>query len=494
MLKHLKNEMNVAYTTNGAKALATTQSYLVDFFASSGALRNRSKEDINRLFSKAFAEDKLLAMKALFYTRDIRGGQGERETFRTIIRQLAFNHPDVLANNINLIPYYGRYDDLLVLLDTPLEKLAMAVIRAQLLEDIDSEYPSLLAKWLPSENASSYETKRLAKKVMYNLGLTPRQYRKTLSMLRKRINIVESLMSSKKFSEIEYDKLPSKAGMIYRNAFYRNDEERYTAFVNSLKKDKTVKINAKTLYPYEIVHQYSTLGTTRFGNHLHCKFKTEVDPVLEAMWDNLPDYVGDNFTNALAVVDTSASMRGLPIEVALSLGLYFAERNKGAFANHFITFSANPELQEVVGASLGEKLNNMSTAQWDMNTNIEKVFELILNTAIKNNVPQEELPSKIFIVSDMQFDSCVKGGNDVTLFENMLQRFANAGYVMPELVFWQVNATTTQFPVKVNQTGTALVSGCSPSIFKNLLAGKDMTPYSMMLEVLNSERYASVVV
>jgi hypothetical protein len=498
MLEHLKNATNVTTTTNGAKALKSTQSYLVDFFASSGALRNRPKSDAYQLFSKAFAEDKLLAMKALFYTRDIRGGLGERETFKTIIKQLAFTNPEALASNINLIPYFGRYDDLLVLLDTPLEKLAMAIIRAQLLEDMDLENPSLLAKWLPSENASSRETKRLATRVRTNLGLSSKQYRKTLSMLRKKINLVETKLTDKKYEEIEYDKIPSKAGLVYRKAFYRNDEERYTEFVNIvtnpvIAKERGVKINTKTLFPYEIVHQYSSYATTRYGTHLHCSFNTKVDPTLEAMWNNLPDYVGDTFDNALAVVDTSASMRGLPIEVATSLGLYFAERNKGTFANHFITFSAEPELQEVVGATLGEKLDNMSKAKWDMNTNIEKMFELVLNTAIANNVPQEELPSKLFIISDMQFDRCVKGGGNVTVFENMLQRFANAGYVMPELVFWNVNAFAGNHPVKYDQTGTALVSGCSPSIFKNILGGKDMTPYGMMLEVLNSERYDIII-
>jgi hypothetical protein len=498
MLEHLKNATNVAYTANGARALATTKSFLVDFFATSGALRNRTESEVVQLFSKAFAEDRLLAMKSLFYTRDIRGGQGERKTFKTIIRYLAFNHPETLAKNINLIPYYGRYDDLLVLLGTPLESLAMNIVRAQLLEDIDNECPSLLAKWLPSENASSYETKKNAKKVMSILGLTPKQYRKTLSMLRKRISLVETKMSEKKFGEIEYDKLPSKAGLIYRTAFYRNDEDRYTAFIDSLVKgDKKVKINVKTLFPYEIVHQYVTNGYHRIGTHLYTDVankSVQEDKLLTEMWKNLPDYVGDNFDNALAVVDTSGSMRGLPIEVALSLGLYLAERNKGTFKDHFLTFSESPQLQQVVGNTLGEKLFNMSRANWDMNTNIEKVFDLVLNTAIKNNLPQEELPSKLFIISDMQFDRCVKGGNNVTLFENILHRYADAGYVIPELVFWNVNASSTQFPVSVNQTGTALVSGCSPSIFKNLLAGKEMTPYAMMLDVLNTERYATVII
>jgi|SRR5579875_623278 len=493
MLNHLKNEANVAFTTNGARALETTQSYLVDFFASSGALRNRTDAEVIYLFSKAFAEDKLLAMKALFYTRDIRGtGQGERKTFRTIIRYLAYLHPETLAKNISLIPHFGRYDDLLVLIDTPLESSVMDFIRLQLLEDIDSDNPSLLAKWLPSHNTSSYKTKKLAKKVMNGLGLTPKQYRKTLSMLRKKINIVESKMSAKEWSEIEYDKIPSKAGMIYRNAFYRNDKERYTAFIESLKKgNNSVKINAKTLYPYEIVREYMNSGIVKLGWN-NTSIKKLADETLESMWKNLPDYVGDNFDNALAVVDTSGSMYGFPITVALSLGVYLAERNKGAFANHFITFSERPQLQEIVGATLAEKLNNMSTAYWDMDTDLEKVFDLILNTAVKNNVPQNELPSKIFIISDMQVD-CLRGNNDELLFKYMKHRFEEKGYSLPEVVFWNVNAHNN-FPVKYNEAGVVLVSGCSPSIFENLLSGKNMTPYAMMLDILNSDRYASVVV
>jgi hypothetical protein len=211
------------------------------------------------------------------------------------------------------------------------------------------------------------------------------------------------------------------------------------------------------------------------------------------MWKSLPDFIGDNFDNALAVVDTSGSMRGLPIQVALSLGLYLAERNKGIFNNHFITFSKKPELQEVLGDTLGDKLRNMSQADWDMNTDIQSVFSLILNTAIKNNVPQEELPSKIFIISDMEFDKCVGSGNNKTVFGELANDFAKFGYVIPELVFWNVNALSTHFPVKYNETGTALVSGCSPTVFKNLLAGKEMTPYAMMLDVLNNERYDIVM-
>lgn len=492
MLAHLKSATNVAYTANGAKTLATTESKLVDFFAIGSAMRNRTDNDKIQLFAKAFHEDRLLALKLLFHTRDIRGGQGERDTFRTILKYMAIRHPEHIEPNVALIPFYGRWDDILVLLDTPLQDLAMAIVQAQLSDDLQSDSPSLLAKWLPSENASSYKTKLVAKKVRELLSMTSKQYRKTLSSLRTKINIVESKMSANEWSEIQYDKLPSKAGMIYRNAFYNRDSERYTAFIESLKRGET-KVNANTLYPYEIVREYMNSGMVRMGNRYYTSFTTSgTDEVLEAMWKNLPDYVGDNFENALAVVDTSGSMSGLPIQVALSLGLYLAERNKGTFHNHFITFSSQPELQEIIGSSLGEKLNNMASAHWDMSTNIESVFRLILDTAIANRLPQSELPTKLFIVSDMQFD-CVRGGTNARLFETMKNLFASNGYQLPELVFWNVNAFNTNFPVKVNETGTALVSGCSPSIFKNLLAGKDMTPYMLMLDVLNSERYDLVI-
>lgn len=486
-LNGLKEQTNYTTTSNGAVAHKTTHSHLVDLFATGGALRARTSADKIQLFSKAFAENPLVAMKILFYIRDIRGGQGERQTFRDIVKYLAFEQEETLRINLWAFPEYGRWDDLVHLLGTPVEDKVVELIHDRLVYDLKSDTPSLLAKWLPSENASSKETKRLAKLLRNKLGLESKEYRKMLSTLRGRINLVETKMSSNDWFTIDYPKLPSKAGLKYRGAFYRHDESGYTSFIDGLKKG-TQKINAKTLFPYEIIHEFKNFGSQRFGNHLNINYGVKADSdVLEAMWNNLPDYVGDNFTNALAVVDTSWSMNGQPAEVALSLGLYVAERNKGEFHNHFITFSGKPELQEIIGSNLGEKLANMSKAEWGMNTDIEAVFNLILDTAIEKSIPQDEMPSKLFIISDMQFDRASR--NKKTIYKAMAEKFEDVGYVLPEIVFWNVNASSTQFPVTVNESGVALVSGCSPSIFKNLLAGKDMTPYAMMMDVIDTERY-----
>jgi hypothetical protein len=493
MLSGLKEATNVAYTTNGARAYKTTESALVDFFSKGGALRNASESEVISLFTKAYAENPLYAMKALFYIRDVRGGQGERETFKRILRYMAINHTNEIANNVWAISEYGRFDDLYVLFGTPLEEYSLNLIKGRLLYDLDQEHPSLLAKWLPSENASSPTTKALAKKIRSYLGLTPRQYRQTLSALRRRIDIVESKMSSSNWDTIEYDKLPSKAGLQYRNAFLRHDSERYTDFITKVSNGES-KINVNTLFPYEIIEKFPismqiTVRNQRMYNAIVGSLDATEEMLLDGMWKNLPDYVGSNFENALAVIDTSGSMTGTPIQVALSLGLYLAERNKGEFHNHFVTFSRSPELQAIQGTTLGEKIRNMSTAEWQQNTDIEKVFELILNTAIKKGLSQSELPTKLFIISDMQFDGAVRGRTDITLINSMRASYASHGYNLPELIFWQVNAVGGNFPVKVTEAGVALVSGCSPSIFKNLLAGKDMTPYSLMMDVLDSERY-----
>lgn len=496
MLTYLKEETNYTTTTNGAVANKSTLNGVLDFFSRAGQMRNASDKEVISLFTKALSEDKELAMKALFYIRDVRGGQGERKTFRTIIKYLANNHPELIASNANLISYYGRYDDVYELFDTQLEYLAIEMIRYQMLADSQVESPSLLGKWLKSENASSYETKRLARKTREGLGITPRQYRKILSDLRRKIKIVESKMSSNEWTSIEYDKLPSKAGMVYRNAFLAHDPEGYSEFIESLKKGEK-KVNSGTLFPYEIVSKYagqSMVPNRNKSGYWNISYENtpENQEVLEAMWNSLPDYVNGSLQNALAVVDTSGSMRGLPADVALSLGLYLAERNKGAFHNHFITFSSTPELQKISGLTLGEKLANMSSADWGQSTNVEAVYRLILRTAVKNNLPQEELPSKLFIISDMQFDYMVEGGSDLTLHREMKKLYEANGYVLPEVVYWNVDSHSN-FPVTMNEVGTALVSGCSPSIFKNLLAGKDMTPMTMMLEVLNSERYDLIV-
>lgn len=494
MLNHFKNEFNETTTANGAKAYKGTQSALLDLFALGGAYRQRTDKDVTDLFSSAFAEDATLALKTLFYLRDITQGQGERRFFKVVLQHLALHNPDALAKNLHLIPEFGRWDDMWVLLETGLKNDVMKLVKAQLLADKKSENPSLLAKWMPSENASSYKTKKYAKLMIKHFGTTPKKYRKLLSGLRKKIGLVETKLSEKRYDLIDYSKLPARAGLIYRGAFYKHDEENYKNFLDSLTKGE-VKVNAKTLYPYDIVSKAFQGYNGRniwhgYGYNAKSLTREEIQ-LLDAQWKALPDFIGDNPQNSIAVVDTSGSMSGNPMNVAVSLGIYLAERNKGVFHNHFFTFSSRPELKEVVGSNIVEKARKLSDSSWGGSTNVEAVFQKILDTAVKNNVPKEEMIAKVYIISDMQFNHCVDGASK-HIFKNMAKKFEDAGYELPNLVFWNVNAFMSNVPFTMNEQGVQLVSGLSPSIFKQLLSADGKTPFELMLEVIDSERYKEV--
>lgn len=360
---------------------------------------------------------------------------------------------------------------------------------------------SLLAKWAKSENSSSSETKRQAKIIREGLGMTPRNYRKMLSEMRKYIDVVECKMSAKQWGEIDYETVPSRANLIYNNAFLRNDEERRREYLGALEKGE-VKINAGTLYPHDIVHKY---GIGRWGSNSY-------DATLEGLWKALPDTVkGDG--NTIVVADGSGSMtcnvggntRVTALEVANALAIYFAERSSGEFKDKYITFSENPQLVDFSKAkTLREKLQIALRHNEVANTNIEAVFELILATAVKNHMSQDELPKNILIVSDMEFDSCATTNAVVnsgwysrhsrpttTLFDAIVQKYAAHGYQIPRLVFWNVNSRTGTIPVKENELGVALVSGFSVNIVNMVMSDK-LDPYECLLDVLNSERYQPI--
>lgn len=403
MLNHLQNQFNKAKTANGAEAYASTQSAVLDLFALGGAFRNRSEQDAKELFSKAFSENPVIAMKTLFYLRDITGGQGERRFFRLALQHLALHNPQALSKNLHLVPEFGRWDDLWVLLETDLKAQVMKLVTAQLVKDKKAENPSLLAKWMPSENASSHVTKKYAKIMIKHFGTSPKKYRKLLSKLRAKLNLVETKLSEKTYDLINYSHLPSRAGLIYRGAFYRNDEVRYKSFLDSLTKGE-VKVNAKALYPYDIVGKafegYN--GRNIWSGYGNTKSVTREEiQLLDAQWKALPDFIGDKAENSIAVVDTSGSMTGNPMNVAVSLGIYMAERNKGQFHNHFLTFNSVPSLEKVQGNNIVEKARNLSDSSWGGSTNVEAVFQLLLDTAVENNVPQEEMIAKVYIISDM---------------------------------------------------------------------------------------------
>lgn len=496
MLNYLKQDTNYTRTENGALTHKTSESHVLDLFASCGALRSRDEQSIIKLFERAYFEDSLLTMKILFYTRGIRNcGIGERNTFRVILKHLANTQTESMKKNIELIPLFGRWDDVYALFGTKLEKDAIALFKAQLQLDVESDSPSLCAKWLKSENTSSKESRELARKTAKGIGTTPRQYRKLLSELRKRIGIIETKITTGEYGAIDYSKIPSKAGLVYRSAFYKNDMERYQAFLEGIEKGE-VKVNAKTLLPYEIVGKLFTNGY--FDKY---RMITDRDRILyNAMWKNLPDFIGDNSEDCLAVIDTSGSMRGTPLEIAVSLGIYLAEKNKGAFANHYITFSDKPRLVELIGDDLYTKMSHMEQIH-PSNTDINATFDLILNTAINNKLSQNELPTRVLIISDMEFDEAdgydgngwqrgdiVKKAN----FDIIKKKFEDAGYTIPNLVFWNVDSRKDNIPMTMNEKGVQLVSGSSPYIFDSLLGNKYVGAYELMLKELDKDVYSAI--
>lgn len=487
MLNHLKNEANIAYTENGAVTNSSTMSDCLDLFATIGAIRGAEDEEIIERFVRAYTEDADVAMKILFFGRDVRGGLGERRVFRVIANWLAENRPESLRKNIELIPEYGRFDDLVSLLGTACEKDALHIICKQLEADLASEGEvSLLAKWLPSVNASNGETVCKAKRIARYLGMPDAAYRKTLVELRKKIRIIENNLREKDYS-FDYSKQPSKAMFKYRKAFLRNDSERYNAFLKAVAAGEK-QLHADTLAPYEIVR--SALNSSRWGFNTHLSAGEKAS--LNASWEALPDFCDGK--NALAVVDTSGSMycydNALPAAVAMSLGLYFGERNTGIFHNHFIEFSSRPQLIEIKGKNFVERLEYLYSFEEVADTNVEAVFDLILDAAIRNRVPQEELPETLYLISDMEFNSCVRNAS-LSNFENAKRRFAEHGYKLPQVVFWNVASRNNNQPVTRNEQGVALVSGCTPRLF-SMVASGEISPYTVMMEVLESERYAKI--
>ena len=483
MLNFLKNEANKTFTENGAVTYASTCSDCLDLFATIGALRRESDEEIISRFVKAYAEDPDLAMKTLFFARDVRGGLGERRVFRVILAWLAANEPASVCKNVEAIAQYGRFDDLLSLLSTPCESDALACIQKQLTADLvaleNKGDVSLLAKWLPSVNASNAVTVHNAKRIARALGMDDAAYRRTLVKLRARIRIIENNLREGDYT-FDYEKQPSKAMFKYRKAFLRNDGERYQSFMDKVSSGDA-KLHTGTLTPYDIIAPF-------FNNQV-----TEAErSSINATWNAQENFTGDE--NALVVVDGSGSMYGgcdpLPAAVALSLGIYFAERNTGAFKNHFITFSEHPQLVEIKGRDILEKVRYCHEYNECANTDIQKVFELVLAAAVKNKVPQSELPKTLYIISDMEFDYCAEGAG-ATNFEYAKNIFAAHGYELPRVVFWNVASRNRQQPVTKNEQGVALVSGCTPRIFSMLQSGT-LSPYAYMLEILGSERYQGI--
>ena len=481
MLEVLKKTANKTYTENGAVTHRTSGKDCLDLFAAIGALRRADDQNICSRFMKAYAENPDLAMKILFYARDVRGGLGERRVFRSILAWLASNEKSSVVRNLPYIAEYGRWDDVLVLLKTPCRKEALALLEERFREDLaaleDGGDISLLGKWLPSVNASNQETVVMAKMIAKSFGLSDRDYRKALTGLRARIRIIENNLREKDYT-FDYSKQPSKAMFKYRKAFLRNDGERYAAFMDKVDRGEA-KLHTGTLMPYELVERaYNCSEEERRS--------------LDVTWRTLEDFTTEE--NALVAADGSGSMywgsKPMPAAVAQSLAIYFAEHNKGKFHNHFLTFSMTPQLVEIKGKDFVEKVRYCRTFDECANTNLEAVFDLILQAAAENHVPRAEMPAKLYIISDMEFDHCVKNSS-MTNFENAKASYAAAGYKLPDLVFWNVDSRHEQQPVKENDRGVALVSGNTPRIFSMVMDG-ELNPYDFMLSVIDTERYAPI--
>lgn len=484
-LKAMKNETNYGYTENGGVKHNTTLNAVLDMFAMGGAMRNRSDADVILMFKKAYEENKTLALKCLFYLRDARGGQGERRFFRVCYKWLAENYPREAAHLIPFVATYGRYDDLFVLENTSCEHNMFDY----LLKVIEQHDDHLVYKWLKSENCSSVESKRFARKTREAFHLTPRQYRKMLSEGREACHLVETLMSQNRWDEIAFQHLPSKAGLLYKKAFMNREEtrERYAAFMAN----KQTKVNASVLNPVDIAHQI-------FGAWNPSKTERQA---WDKYWENLPDYYGGKEEPGIAVVDVSGSMIGTPMEAAVSLGAYIAERGNGPFKNHFITFSGHPELVEFSGVDLYDKFVRAKDADWGQNTNIEAVFDLLLRTAIGNHISKHKMPKTLYIFSDMEFDRCVTSGavshdrwgwsagldrNQIdTVLEAQARKWRAHGYELPRVIFWNLDARSNNIPAI--GPGFSYVSGFSPNMIECILGGKD--GWDLCLEKLNSDRY-----
>lgn len=463
-------------TENGMVTNSTSLNDCVNLFFQIGAMRGQDKTRLINMFVKAYEEDSLTAMRLLFWVRDIRGGAGERQIFKDIVKYLANNRTETMRKNLSLISEYGRWDDLLSFVGTNLEADALSLI-----SDALKNGNGLAAKWMPRPNVNNREKKRQASALRKFLKLTPGAYRKMLSDLS---TTVEQLMCAKEFDKINYSHVPSRAMSDYMRAFGKRDGARFTAFIESVKKGD-VKINAGAVYPYDIVKNL------RYGSSSGA----------DAQWNALPNFLENNNEQFLPVVDVSGSMccaagnnpNVTCMDVAISLGLYISERNEGAFKDTFMTFSSNPQLQVLKG-SLSERVKQLSRAEWGMSTNIEKVFTNILNSAVSNKVPQSEMPTMILILSDMEFNSGTGGNWNKTAQEIFESKYAEAGYKMPKIVYWNIHARNNNFPVQFNKEGVSLVSGFSPSLLTNLLSGVDLTPYAMMMKVVSSQRYTPVTV
>lgn len=463
----VRNNVPSARTQNGMRAHASTGSAVLDFFGEVGSARGK---DASESFFSALAENEDLAIRALLWSRDVREGAGERAQFRNLLAKLDNRNPALAARLMHKVPFLGRWDDLFAYTDWANRRAAFDMIKAAL-----DAGDGLAAKWMPRKGAIAVELTR-------HFKLTPKQYRKLLVGL---TNVVENQMCAKQWAEINFSHVPSVASARYQKAFGRNASEAYTAYIAELKKPQSerapgVKINAAAVYPHDVVKSVSK------GN----------SAVADEQWNALPNYIGD--AKILPMVDVSGSMGSIsysasgivqPIEVALALGLYTSGKNTGPFKDLFLTFSNRPEFVTASG-SLTQRIHKMNTSHWEMNTDLHRAFDEILNVAKGNRVRAEDMPEMLLILSDMQFDQCAR--YDDSAKQMIARKYEAAGYTIPKIVFWNLNSGYKNTAVQYDSRGVCQVSGFSPAIMKSVLANdlETFTPYNVMLKTLEKDRYA----
>ena len=499
----MENKSNWKLTENSAPARTTTGDNLIDLFAVIGAMRERKETDIISMWESAYRENAELAVRMIFYAGDIRGiGLGERRTFRILIKHLANTHPSIMRKNIVNIPYYNRWDSLYELVATPCEQDMWNLVRTQWLEDFGNmrhnKPISLMAKWLASVNASSKKTCMLGRKTARELRLSESMYRHALSKLRAYLKVVEKSMSAQEWATIEYSTVPSYAMKNYSQAFARHDRDRFSSYKEGLEQkiaDGTISqkdIKSTTLFPYDLVRKYIDGNVSYFwARH---SYIGPYDTITEAQWKALPDYL-DEEANVVVMADVSGSMYSpnyQPISASLGLALYFAERNTGAYANKYMTFTDKPSFLTInENASLRDQLTQAWDAGVGFSTNLERAFTYILNTAIGNDVKPEEMPKALVVVSDMEIDPFFRG-EGLDFLEEMTRRFHKAGYSIPRVLFWCVSARNNTFHAKSTNPNVVFASGYSASAFTSIVKGISKTAYEVMYDTLMDAQYDRV--
>lgn len=458
-----------ANTGNGAKSRSTSGQSHVDLFAVAGSSR-KDQAGFLRLFDRAYDSDKATALRIALWTRDVRGGAGERQSFRSVLKRLETRDPIVLQKLVPHVPEFGRWDDVIDTVATNTNAFALAA--AELKAAIDGGN-GLAAKWTPRKGDVAVALRNA-------WGMTPKAYRKYLV---SHTNVVETLMCDQAWNRIEFDKLPSLAGLRYQKAFGKRAPEGYARYKAALEKGEA-KINASTLFPHDIVTNVRNGTADRV--------------VLNAQWEALPDYLGENASSILVLSDVSSSMNSgvggsvTAMNVSIALGLYISERQTGPFKDLVLTFADNSTFHKVSGSNISERCNNLERAHWGGSTNFQSTFETILRHAVQNNVPAADMPKVLIAISDMEFNCAHVQGRSVENFKAAEAKFKAAGYKLPKIVFWNVNGRAGNNPVTFDQTGTAMVSGYSPAILKAVLSGtevEEVTPFDVMMEAIMVPRY-----